>query len=256
VLTKLGVLVVFILSSSSCASLTRTDDASMLDDRQQAGWETDPKRRRRAPHKKRKLIDKRQTLQTLVKQFSSPEECYRKAESNSAANLESSWALVRACIDYRGFDKLEVVLEEPWIQIHRQNWSKSAELVAQLVAMRGGNVTLDVGICTRLGFELRELDDVLRDPEGEKNTLTMFRAKLTSSRRKAGGLKLLLRTETHDVSAKIASNKITAKTSQEYVFLGVFKRVSAAKNANRFNDEIVHIDLRAAYPVESPTDNE
>ncbi len=254
-MTKLRVSVVFILSLSSCASLTGAGDLSVLDDSQEAGWEVDPKRRRRAPHKKRKLIDKHQTLQTLVKQSSSPEECYRKAESNSTANLESSWALVRACIDYRGFDKLEAVLEEPWIQIHRQNWSKSAELVTQLVAMRGGNVKLDVGICTRLGFELRELDDVLRDPEGEKNTLTMFRAKLTSFRRKANDLKLVLRTETHDVSAKIPSSKITAKASQEYVFLGVFRRVSEAKNAGRFNDEIVHIDLRAAYPMESPADN-
>lgn len=238
-----------LLLSSSCSLLGTSNDQSILSDNNKLGWESDPKRRRRAPYKKRTLIDKKQSLQTLVKGFSTAEECYRRAKDNSTTNLEASWALVRACIQYRGYSKLDEILDEPWLKIHKLDWQKSAQIVAQISAMRGGHVELDVGICTRLGFEIRNLEELLRDAEGEKNTLTLFRGKLTKFSKKAGSFRLIIRNDETDISASINESAFRPQLGQEYVFLGIFNGLRQVTSLERMTDEIAEIKLKAVFPI-------
>ena len=240
------------VANFACTLPKSTGDQSLLAGPVDGSWETEPKRRKRAPYKSRKLINKRQSLEELVRGFSTSQECYNQAKLNSASNLKASWALVMACIEYRSYDQLEEILDEPWLRIHQSNWANSAKLVARLSAMRGGNVEFDVGVCNRLGFDLRNLGDLLRDVEGEKNTLTLFRGKLRHFAKRSGKLHLFLSNNDGDIYGVYASQALQLKSGTEYVLLGMFRGVRDVSDSKHFSDEAAVIDLKAVYPIASP----
>lgn len=238
------------VANQSCASMLANRSDGLMGSPEQQSWEQDKAlKRRRAPYKTRKLINKRQSLKSLAKGFSSPEACYRAAKSNSVSNLSTSWALLQACIVHGGFTSLEQVLEDPWIQIIRKQWPASAKGLNHLIALRGGNVELDLGLLTRRGLKLRPLGELVLDAEGEKNALVMFRGKVLNRYQRGGKSKLLITTEFGDIEASFIANTASKVSDQEQIFLAYFRGAKKEKDVAAINDLSFRVDLLSAYPI-------
>ena len=234
--------------------MSGSNQDNLLGGPDQQSWEAErASKRKRAPYKSRTLINKRQTLKTLAQGFEDGDECYRAAKSNSSKNLASSWALVQACIEYRGFTSLEKTLENPWTAIIKKQWPSSAKLIAKLIAMRGANVELDVGLCTQQGLEFRNFKEIVLDAEGEKNTLVVFRGKVMRSGKRRGKQRFRLSTDFGEVELRSSEKSLKIKSADEQLVLGYFRSTRLPKDASTSAEVIYIVDLLSVYSIGSPS---
>jgi len=234
------------LSYIGCALGRPSKQPDLLSDSVHNRWEDDPVARKRRPYEKRKLGKKPSTLKELSNGFQSPDECFRRARTNAAQNLEASWALAQACVQHRNFDKLEDFLDRPWTPIIRGQWPKAVSLVTKISALAGGRVELDVGLCNKFGLEITHFRETFRDIEGAMDELVMFRGTVLRSWVVAGKTRVLLRYEGREIFGSTTILPHLFKSSEDYVFVGHLKGVQRSK---KWPDESLKISLIHAEPV-------
>ena len=245
-LSTLPVIASLFLASAGCAVLDTPKPNHLLEDSSQSRWEDEPAPRKRKPYHKRSVEKKPRTLRELVEGFGSADNCFLRAKTNSAQNLEASWALARACVQYRGFDKLEDVLDKPWTPIIQKKWPDLAPLVVRVSALAGGRVEFDVGLCNKFGLEVTHLRATFADLEGAKGELVMFRATALRSWVHAKKTRVLLRYEGREIhaSAKLPPDRF--RQGSEYVVIGRLKGLLQSPNAPEGS---VKLSITHAEPV-------
>ena len=167
---------------------------------------------------------------------------------NATQNLEASWALAQACVQYRNFDRLEDFLDRPWTPIIRRQWPKAVSLLTKISALAGGRVELDVGLCSKFGLEITHFRETFSDIEGAIDELVMFRGTVLRSWVVNGKTRVLLRYEGREIFASTTILPHLFKSPVEYVVVGRLKGVQLNKNSA---DDSLKISLIHAEPVRS-----
>ncbi|MEE2902277.1 MAG: hypothetical protein VYC39_08105 [Myxococcota bacterium] len=192
------------------------------------------------------MAKKPRTLKELANGFQSADECFRKARMNATQNLEASWALAQACVQYRKFDQLADFLDRPWTPIIRRQWPRAVSLVTKISALAGGRVELDVGLCSKFGLEITHFRETFSDIEGAIDELVMFRGTVLRSWVVAGKTRVLLRYEGRQIIGSTNLLPHLLKSSVDYVVAGRLKGVQLSENSE---DDALKISLIHAEPV-------
>ena len=242
-----------ILASSSlmllvagCALMGPSKPHDMLQETSQNRWEDDPTPRKRTRYKKRRVEKKPRTLKELAEGFDSADACFRRAKTNAQQNLEASWALAQACVQYQNFDNLEEFLSQPWTPVIQKKWPKVLALVTKISASTGGQVEFDVGLCNKFGLELVHFRETFTDIEGAKGELVMFRATALSSWVKSGKTRVLLRYEDREILAMTHIPPHRFRASSDYVVVG---RLDGMRQGPKAPDNSLKISMIHAESV-------
>ncbi|HZS36964.1 MAG TPA: hypothetical protein VFF06_09060 [Polyangia bacterium] len=107
-----------------------------------------------------------------------PSRCAEAATQLLPADPDRAWSELRRCVDAGHFTALRVLLSGAWDR-ELQTRSDAPELLARVVAMRGGDVDRDVPLLHERRIPLFSLSQVLARPEQFRGTLVIVRARLT-----------------------------------------------------------------------------
>ena len=211
------------LLSSGCATGSQRGRNLVRQPDDGARWESN---RRRRPLTKRTLETKKVPVEQVADRFANAEECEVAARRVYANNPGGAWALMRACIQRRGFIDLRRLLDPPWDQILERRWQESLDVILEVIARRGGNLPLDVEMVRHKGLPLYRLAVVRADPDDYHGRFVMLRGTIATAQAKGSGLVLEIDTEDGLVLGRLSSADSKLRTDVEYVFLARFEKIA------------------------------
>lgn len=100
--------------------------------------------------KKREKI----SLDQHAKTYMNAERCMQAAKGMYAFEAKKAWGLLMACAKRQDFTRIDAVLGHPWIDEIKRRPKAGAVLVSRIVAHRGGDLALDLGIVNDRGVQL------------------------------------------------------------------------------------------------------
>lgn len=123
---------------------------------------------------------KRQRVSILeyAKTYRNPQACEVAARRMRQAKPKKGWALMRACVARSDFTEIDRALQSPWIEDVRQYPRSGARMVSQLVANRGGNLKLDLGLVNDLGVQLFDLSTAMASGRVFRGRMVLMRGKV------------------------------------------------------------------------------
>jgi hypothetical protein len=123
-----------------------------------------------------------------ARDFVSAGQCASAAQELFARAPKPGWALLVACVGRADFNDLEALVDEPWANELRKRTraAEGAQLVARVIARRGGNIDRDLRVCRRAGLRLYSLRAALADPEAMMGGFVVMRASIADARRVRG----------------------------------------------------------------------
>lgn len=117
----------------------------------------------------------------FAKRYPRADECESAARRVRAVSRDRGWAVLRACIARTKFTLLNQLLGEAWAEELRTRPDAGAVL-AKVVALRGGDVTGDLGQLRQHRVPLFAIGTAVGHPELYKNRLVLFRGELRDLR--------------------------------------------------------------------------
>lgn len=131
-----------------------------------------------APMPKAAPVRRKVTIAQHAQGFRTAQLCESAARDMRRRKPKKGWALLRACARRYDFTEIDRVLNAPWIDDIRKNRKSGAKLVSQIVANRGGNVELDLGICNQAGVQLFGLKDAMANARVFRGRYVLMRGKV------------------------------------------------------------------------------
>lgn len=120
-----------------------------------------------------------------ARDFVSAGQCASAAQDLFSRAPKPGWALLAACVGRADFNDLEALVDEPWAA-QLKTRREGAELVARVIARRGGNIDRDLRVCRRAGLRLYSLRAALADPQAMTGGFVIMRAAVADARRVRG----------------------------------------------------------------------
>jgi hypothetical protein len=119
--------------------------------------------------------------------YPQPLECEVMARSLQASSREQAWSVLQACVSTGRFWPLRALLTPAWLPDLRMR-PDAANLLARVVASRGGEVQTDLGLLHDARLPLFSLEDGLENPTLYTGRLVLVRAKVEELRHEGGTL--------------------------------------------------------------------
>lgn len=119
--------------------------------------------------------------------YPQPLECEVMARQLQARSRDDAWRALQACVKTGNFWPLRALLSPAWLPDLRFR-PDAANLLAQVVASRGGEVRSDLDLLHDAKLPLFSLQDGLENPELYAGRLILVRAKVEELRREDGKL--------------------------------------------------------------------
>lgn len=107
--------------------------------------------------------------------------CELTARAIRAKDRARGWAVMEQCISRPDFTDLEMILGVPWIDDMRAHHD-NGNLVAQVIAARGGDVTSDLRLVRRAKLPVFSLKAAVNEPDSYKGKLVLMRGTARSGR--------------------------------------------------------------------------
>ncbi|HEY4220070.1 MAG TPA: hypothetical protein VGO62_01980 [Myxococcota bacterium] len=122
-------------------------------------------------------------------------ECEQEARTVYEIDKEKGWNTLRACVKKGNFTTLRPLLDAPWD--HEIGARKNgALLLAQVIAMRGGDVDADIHLCNEAKIPLFSLSAAMGEPDAYAGRLLIVRGTVNERKRAKTGRTSLLVAET------------------------------------------------------------
>lgn len=132
-----------------------------------------------ADAKKKKL-----SAADYAKAMPTPARCEQEARRIHGGSADKGWKLLVACVNRGDFIHLNPLLEEPWLS-ELSTRRGAAELLAYVMATRGGDVTGDLSLLHERRVPVFALSSAITEPEVYKDRLIIMRGRV-GERRKEG----------------------------------------------------------------------
>lgn len=125
------------------------------------------------------------TPQELAASFISGDACEQKARTRLPASSDDGWELLVACIRRDLMPDIRTLLDEPWRTQMLQR-SEAGQVLAKLVAMRGGDVKGDLKLFHDARVPVFGLESAMEDPRGYIGKHVLIRAAVKQRRTQNG----------------------------------------------------------------------
>src|SRR5258706_12044521 len=109
-----------------------------------------------------------------------PARCADAAARRLASDANEAWRQLRGCVDRGRFTALRNLLSGAWDH-ELQTRRDAPELLARVIAMRGGDVEADLRLLHERYVPLFSLAQALAQPERFRGTLVIVRARVSPS---------------------------------------------------------------------------
>lgn len=116
-----------------------------------------------------------------ARRFPRPDECEAAARRAQAVSRDRGWQVLRGCVARTKFTLLTRLLGEAWAEDLRTRPDAGAVL-AKVIALRGGDVTGDLGHLRQVRVPIFAVGTAVGHPELYKNRLVLFRAEIRDLR--------------------------------------------------------------------------
>lgn len=124
--------------------------------------------------------------------FRNADLCEQGARELRGRKPKRGWALLAACTARPDFTLIDRALREPWIEDIKRRPRSGAQLVANIIANRGGNLVLDLGLVNERGVQLFDLETVMRHDKIFRGRYVLMRARVHSHARRGPAHRLEL----------------------------------------------------------------
>ncbi|MCB9647820.1 MAG: hypothetical protein H6730_14620 [Deltaproteobacteria bacterium] len=123
---------------------------------------------------------KRQSVSMVdhARTFRNAQLCEQAAQALRTSSPDKAWSFLRACAQRDDFTELDLVLRPPWIDEVKRHEKTGVHLVAQIVAHRGGNLKLDLGLAQDQGVQLFDLGTAHANSEVFRGRYALFRGRV------------------------------------------------------------------------------
>lgn len=146
--------------------------------------------------------------------YPQPLECEVMARSLQPTSREQAWSVLQACVAGGRFWPLRALLTPAWLP-DLQIRPDAANLLAKVVAARGGEVQTDLGLLHDARLPLFSLEDGLENPKLYAGRLILLRAKVEELRHEDGKLVAALAERTLASERRARQVGASAVQSQE-----------------------------------------
>lgn len=131
-----------------------------------------------------------------ARRFDHAADCDAEARDIQRRNPTRGWKLLRACVARGDFTDLRALLDGPWDHALRTQ-PDAAALVAQLIAVRGGDIDTDVGLLHQHKVPVFTLSDAIAQPEVYAGRLLVMRARVADLRKRGNQVTVALHEYAH-----------------------------------------------------------
>jgi hypothetical protein len=113
------------------------------------------------------------------------DQCEQVARGAQAASRERAWELLRACVDKGNFTPIRRLLDGAWDK-DLQSRSDAAQLIAKVIAARGGDVYGDLNLLRQKRVPIFGLAPAAGHPDLYQGRLVLLRARVDDVRTERG----------------------------------------------------------------------
>jgi hypothetical protein len=159
--------------------------------------------------------DPKFSAKAYVAHVDNPALCEQAARELHETEPDHGWAVLKACVDKGNFTEIRALVAGPWDdELHQR--PEAADLLARVIAMRGGDPLTDVQLLHERKIPLFTLADALAEPALYKGRLIVMRVQVAEVRQAAGASTVRLLERVHQsqqVDAEVGRAHVTDRTT-------------------------------------------